>query len=238
MNMTDEVFVPLPTVLKDVHAAIGLTSTTENHVRIEAFDKNGEAILIALQPEAYGHQTPGTPWRFKCTIVSGFAERKHEGSFFLQDGKVYVDVHGYAMYAYGQVVKVQNTMVPVLSENAKLEALIKSKRPDIQPIELSAQVAGLNIIDALDAKLNDGKHAQFYLDKTSGRMDAQVTLTPIPTQKPGRPWVFAVDVQTGWFKIKSGTVYCENGMLHFDINGRAKFCLPQKKRVQDVLFPA
>jgi hypothetical protein len=69
-------------------------------------------------------------------------------------------------------------------------------------------------------------------------MDAQLTLTPITTQIPGRPWVFAVDVQTGWFKIKSGTVYCENGMLHFHIDGRAKFCLPQRNQVQDVLFPA
>lgn len=236
--MTYDIYVPDPTVFKDLHAAIGLTGTAANHVRIEALDKNGEAILIGLHPEVYGYQTPGSPWRFKCTIIYGFAEGMHVGSFFLQDGKVYVDVERYDLYAYDQVVKVQNSMVPVLSKNAKLEALIKSKRPDIHPIELSAQVAGLNVIDALDAKHNDGRHAQFYLDKTSGRMDAQLTLTPIPTQIPGRPWVFAVDVQTGWFKIKSGTVYCENGMLHFHIDGRAKFCLPQKNQVQDVLFPA
>lgn len=236
--MTDEKQAYPPTVLQDLRAAIGLTDNTETHVRIEAFDKNGIAILIVLQPEfLIDYQTPGQPWRFKCTIVSGFGETKHQGSFFLQDGEIYIDVPGYDMYAYKQVVKVQNSLVPLLSGNSKIEALIKRKHPDIKPAELSAQVAAINISDALDAKFHNGTRAQFYLEKTSGRMDAQVTLTPIAVQIPGRPWVFAVDVQTGWFRIKSGTVYCENGMLIFDIDGRPRFVIPQKKRVEDVMVP-
>lgn len=111
MSREYEALMSLPLVMMDLRTALGIKDPKDRYIKMKAVGKDGKGITFDLSTDVYEIQTPGHPWRFSCTVFHGWFGSK-KGFYYLQDGKIYIDIEGFDVYGFNQATQVTTPLYP------------------------------------------------------------------------------------------------------------------------------